>query len=225
MFDELCDSFEALWNEITTRIRNQTTLEDLKSHLRYVFLDQREQMDAMTAMDDVFDQVRTRMDLTNCLLLESMMAEYEWHDLRVKVVSFMRQRAIKCSHICISDFVNQISTNPKYKFPNPGMGATFRLGVNWSRENKSAFYYFWLIEIVFSSLTKHQYLCRMSAGLDQEEEEDGDASCSFIFYYATPDWVTPSILKVSRERGSSLKLNGVIFCSVLNEMTVISEYS
>lgn len=149
------------------------------------------------------------------------MIELGWRDLGKKVTYFMRKRAIKCSYMSMTDFVDQIGSNKKYKFPSPGMDPTFRLSVNWSQNNKSAFYYFWLIEIVFSSLTKHQYLHRMVMG--QDGEEGGSSGCGFTFYYATPDWVTPSIIKVSRERGFSLQLNGVTLCTVLDEITVTSK--
>lgn len=210
MFEELCDEFEGLWDDAIAKLREQD-LKDVKSHLRYTYLDKKDQLETMESHDEVFQLMRSRVDMMNISIIESLVGDYQWWDFHRKFQLFVRHRAIKCSHIRLRDFAHQMKVNPKFRQLNFNSGHTFQLTVNWDKENTSMFRYFWLMEIVFSSLSKHQFL--------NEIEYNSD---NFSFHFCTPEWVISAIAKISREKTIPLVLNGVCFASVLDEITIPS---
>lgn len=211
IFEGLCDEFESLWVESQAKLRERE-VKELQSRLGYTFLNERDELDKLTTHDEIFDMMRTRLDMVNVSVMECIVNDYQWTDLYRKIVSFIRQRALKCAQIRLLDFMYLLENNPKFRKISYFEDEALRVSVNWDLETTRMFRYFWLFEIAFPCLTRHQFLYKIGT--------DGGV---FTFYFTAPDWVVSSLEKLSREKVSALTSNGVQFCSVQGEITFPSK--
>ena len=209
LFDGIYAEFQGLWDDASEILLN-LDIEKLRNNLRLCYMDDTEKVEEITDKQVIVGMLRSRIDIMNLSSLDTVMMDSEMSDMQTRIRTFCRNRALACARIRIKDFAHQLETNPLHKPVHFEEDASMQLCVDWDKD-EVMFRYFWLIEIVFSTLTRHQYFHH----IDVE---------NFSFWFYLPDWMRHAMMKLTRERQYCLKLDGVRMATVLYEMTITGKY-
>ena len=174
LFEELCTKFEGLWTEACS-IMDTLDEDKLKNNVRLCYLDETERVEPVNEREEMYKMLRSRVDLMNLSSFDAMMMGAEVSEFQEKVRSFGHYRALTCARIRIKDFAYQLENNPIHKRIHFDEGPSMQLCVSWD-EDEVMFRFFWLFEVVFATLSRHQYFHH----IDLE---------SYGFWFYLPDWM------------------------------------
>lgn len=211
LFESICDELEKLWDEAEAIMK---TLDDekLKNNVRLCYHHELKEPDyAVMTREDMLVKLRERVDMMNVSTFDTMMMGCEQSSFHDRVKLYTQFRALAAARISIKDFTYQLKNNPRHKPVRFTDEPSMEFRVIWDM-NEPMFRYFFLIEVVYVTLTRHQYYHHF----DPETN---------AFWFHLPDWVRFAMVKLTRERMHSLINEGVCRVSVQNEITVLGKES
>ena len=206
LFESICSELESLWSEALSLLR---TLDDdkLKNNVRLCYLDETEQINHVEDREEMYSLLRARLDIMNVSSLDTMMMGSDHSFFQDKVRAFTQFRALTASRIRIKDFAYQLQNNPLHKPIKFDGDASMEIRVSWD-EDETMFRFFWLMEVIFVTLTRHQYFHHIDVG-------------TYGFWFYLPDWMRYAMVKLTREHTYSLVSEGVCRVTILSQITVL----
>lgn len=210
LFESICDEFEALWSEARGMIEN-LDLERLRKNVDSCYHSEPNKPDSTKlSREEMIQKLREHLDMMNISSFDTIMMGCDQSTFHDKIKSYVQFRALTAARISIKDFTYQLKNNPKHKPINFGDEPSMEFRVTWN-DSEPMFRYFFLIEVVFFTLTRHQYY----------HHYDPDTKG---FWFHLPDWVKYAMVKLTREKMYALVNEGVCRVNVENEITVPGKY-
>ncbi len=209
LFESICEELEKLWDEAKV-LMDAYEEEKLQKNVRLCYLDKKEDRISNQSREEIYSILRARFDIMNVNQFETLMLAGDYNSLQDKLRDFLQYRALTTARIRIKDFAYQLENNPLHKAIDFEDDAQMEFLVSWDHD-EVMFRFFWLMEVVFVSLSRHQYFHHINL-------------TNFGFCYYLPDWMRYAMSKLTRDHAYSILQEGVCRVSVLSEITVLGEF-
>ena len=206
LFESICGELDSLWDSAKV-LMDVVEVEKLRNNVRLCYLDNKEENFNQKSREEIYATLRSRIDVMNLNQIETMLMGGDYSSLQDKLRAFLQYRALTSARIRIKDFAYQLENNPIHKPIKFEEGPAMEFLVSWDHD-ETMFRYFWLMEVVFVSLSRHQYFHHVNVA-------------DFGFCYYLPDWMRYAMVKLTRDHAYSLIQEGVRRASVLSEITVL----
>ena len=211
LFDGICVELDNLWARARS-LMDPLDNEKIKNNLRLCYVDKTREIEHICDREQMFNLMQRRLDIMNVNTFDTMMVGSDYMEFQEALRGYQQYRALISSRIRIKDFAHQLKTNRLFRPIVFAGEPTMNIRVRWD-ENETMFRFFWMMEIVFVSLSRHQYFHHV----------DIESNSPFSFWFFLPDWMNYAMLSMSRERAYEMIAEGACRVSVQDQITVLGE--